>query len=243
MTKSSRGIGYHEGMKNQYYGDINDYRKYGLLRALFRETPITVCWMLTPDDRGPDGKKIQYLERAKKWRQFDPDLFDHLHDHVAVQERRGVEDFERSDLLPHARYYSAITPDDGDARRSYFEDLFQISEGTELIFFDPDDCMEVKSRPYGRKDSSKYLYWHEVEQTWDRGYSLLIFQHFTREKRSTLMDRHTSEFRTRLDAKLFQLIVTSHVVFYLVLQPQHATLLADKTALDSWSKESHLACQ
>lgn len=46
-------------MKNQYAGDINDFRKYAILRALatcgFR---VTVCWMLTPDDGGPDGRKV-----------------------------------------------------------------------------------------------------------------------------------------------------------------------------------------
>jgi hypothetical protein len=27
-------------MKHQYFGDINDYRKYGLLRLLVRGTPV-----------------------------------------------------------------------------------------------------------------------------------------------------------------------------------------------------------
>jgi hypothetical protein len=42
-------------MKNQYFGDINDYRKYGLLRILSDEGSMRtgVCWMLTRDDGGP----------------------------------------------------------------------------------------------------------------------------------------------------------------------------------------------
>jgi hypothetical protein len=38
-------------MKNQYFGDINDYRKYGLLRALQStgDGSLLVTWMLTPD--------------------------------------------------------------------------------------------------------------------------------------------------------------------------------------------------
>ena len=37
-------------MKHQYVGDINDYRKYALLRALSAggANRIGVCWMLTP---------------------------------------------------------------------------------------------------------------------------------------------------------------------------------------------------
>lgn len=42
-------------MKNQYFGDINDYRKYGLIRLLTGAGKLktTVCWMLTPDDPPP----------------------------------------------------------------------------------------------------------------------------------------------------------------------------------------------
>ena len=39
-------------MKNQYFGDINDYRKHGILRALSNggEVKTAVCWMLSPED-------------------------------------------------------------------------------------------------------------------------------------------------------------------------------------------------
>ena len=41
-------------MKEQYVGDVSDYRKYALLRALSQSGTIKVgvCWMLTlPDTR------------------------------------------------------------------------------------------------------------------------------------------------------------------------------------------------
>jgi hypothetical protein len=49
-------------MKNQYFGDINDYRKYGLLRA-FAEAHLSVgvCWLLTADDAGGDGELRRLL--------------------------------------------------------------------------------------------------------------------------------------------------------------------------------------
>ena len=44
-------------MKNQHFGDISDYRKYGLLRALQSsgDGRLLVAWMLTPDDGSRDG--------------------------------------------------------------------------------------------------------------------------------------------------------------------------------------------
>ncbi len=56
-------------MKNQYFGDIYDYIKYGLLRRLSPkgEVSTTLCWMLTPNDQGKDGHRISYLEDHAKW--------------------------------------------------------------------------------------------------------------------------------------------------------------------------------
>lgn len=56
-------------MKNQYFGDINDYRKYSLLRAIIRAGGfrIMAAWMLTPDDASTDGKFVSYLENPDKW--------------------------------------------------------------------------------------------------------------------------------------------------------------------------------
>src|SRR5687768_3003787 len=64
-------------MKNQYFADINDYFKYGILRCLGKGgLRIAVCWMLTPDDGRSDGRKISYLSNPDRWRNYDPVLFD-----------------------------------------------------------------------------------------------------------------------------------------------------------------------
>jgi len=67
-------------MKDQYFGDINDYRKYGLLRSisLASNLSILIAWMLTEDDGSTDGKFIQYLEEPNKWGHYDPPLYGEL---------------------------------------------------------------------------------------------------------------------------------------------------------------------
>ena len=66
-------------LKNQYFADINDYRKYGLLRQLEKSGfRIGICWMLTGLDGGSDGRLTSYVRDTEKWREFDPKLFDEL---------------------------------------------------------------------------------------------------------------------------------------------------------------------
>lgn len=48
-------------LKDQYVGDISDYEKYGLLRALSAsaDLPLAICWMLTaPDTTGEVGRTV-----------------------------------------------------------------------------------------------------------------------------------------------------------------------------------------
>ena len=53
-------------MKDQYFGDIGDYGKYGLLRFLAKKgIKIGVHWYLTPSDGSNDGKFTDYLDIAK----------------------------------------------------------------------------------------------------------------------------------------------------------------------------------
>jgi hypothetical protein len=49
-------------MKNQYVADVNDFRKYGLIRGLAEGNDLrtAVCWMLTPDDWRADGRKTRF---------------------------------------------------------------------------------------------------------------------------------------------------------------------------------------
>jgi len=82
-------------MKHQYFGDVNDYVKYGLLRCFANAgLRIGVCWMLTPEDKLPDGGKIKYLCRPEEWEHHDPYLFGHLSDTLAAPGGRNLRHIE-----------------------------------------------------------------------------------------------------------------------------------------------------
>ena len=83
-------------MKNQYFGDVNDFQKYAILRllAVNGSLKIGICWMLTADDQGNDGNLTAYLTQANLWKAYDPTLLEFLHQNVHLENRRDVKILE-----------------------------------------------------------------------------------------------------------------------------------------------------
>lgn len=211
-------------MKDQYFGDINDYRKYGLLRALSSVTrlPIGVCWLLTVPDARSDGEFRRYLEEPARWRQYDPDLYDRLRRLLDPAASRSVQHARTWDLVPGATYYEELLRDDARSRRTYFEGAWNALKSCPVVFLDPDNGIEIPSKRFGAKDSSKYVYWGEITRAYERGHSLVIYQHFIRESRDTYIARLAAQLAGRLQAPLVDSFRTAHVVFFLVARPEDA---------------------
>lgn len=212
-------------MKDQYFGDINDYRKYGLLRSIIRVSKfrLLISWMLTPDDSTGDGKIISYLEpkNQDKWLRYDEDLFRKLKDFLKNNKKREVKLMENSGLLTNATYYANRVPDCAFKRKVWVDELISQTQSSDLVFLDPDTGIEVKSTPYGCKNSSKYLYWHEVDALWSSGKSLLIYQHFPREKKADFIRRMLQALSEHTPDSLVEAFATPYVVFLMALQPKH----------------------
>jgi len=215
-------------MKNQYFGDINDYHKYGLLRALTAagDLSLSVCWMLTEDDGRRDGGKIRYLREPGRWRRFDPPLFDALQRAVADDDDRSVERIESSGLLDGAGFCRGRLTDGAARRRSYFDAAWQTARGREFIFFDPDNGVEVPSVRCGRRGSRKYIYYHELVAAFEAGHSLLVYQHFPRVQRSVYTPALAGIIRSRTRCRSVISLATGHVLFLLATRPEHAAALA-----------------
>ena len=213
-------------MKHQYFGDINDYRKYGILRTLSEcRLTITVCWMLTENDGRSDGRNISYLDEEEKFLRCDPKLFNALHDAVIKKNCRNVREIQTRRLIPKARYMNDLVPDSIVGRKSYFAKLLRVARGSDLIFFDPDNGIEVKSKPKGKKDSNKYVYWDEVENFWRNGYSLLMYQHFPRVNRNKYIKVIKRGIMSRTGSKDIVAFKTSSVAFFLLIQGKHRRLI------------------
>ena len=153
-------------VKNQYVGDVNDFYKYGLLRALAKDDErIGVFWMLTENDDGRDGNQVAYLENLSHGIHQDPELFQMMKELRAQSGPNRVDLIEAAQVIPGASYCASKILDDIDKRLAVFASAFKAFSDRSLIFFDPDNGLEVRSKKKGRKDSSKYLYRDEVKET------------------------------------------------------------------------------
>lgn len=217
-------------MKNQYVGDVNDYLKYGLIRMLTKnhEIPLTVCWMLTPDDNKNDGGKIEYLLKPKKWKECDQDLFDKLHEIVVKKTKQDVYEVENAGIIPNCTFFSNEMKTDGKLEReNYFAEFDRHLENTKvngenseakMIFFDPDNGIESrKAKPH----RTKYIYESEIEKYFMEKKTLLLYQHFTREEQRQFIKSKAEQLMEITKAPKVYSFKTTNVVFFLVPYPGH----------------------
>ncbi|MGX5709263.1 hypothetical protein [Brucella lupini] len=219
-------------MKHQYVGDINDYRKYALLRALSANgtNSIGVCWMLTPEDGRTDGNKLGYLQQPDRFRHFDADLFDILAHAAGEPDRRRLQVIEDSGAIPQATYFNELLPDNMSERQAFMNRCAAALGHTDLVFFDPDNGLEV-SIVNGRKNSSKYLYLDEAAAFYDTGKSLLIYQHFPRIERKAFVAQRSKQLRAIAPGCSIWAFTTAYVVFFCVLNPHSSDKL--RTAVEA----------
>ena len=101
----------------------------------------------------------------------------------------------------------------------------------DLVFVDPDNGIEVRSRPVGRKGSSKYVTWQEIRDLWETGCSILIYQHFRREPRAAFAERMISEVREQTGARFTAALRTPYVLYLLAAQERDETQFREAVAL------------
>lgn len=206
-------------MKNQYVGDINDYKKYSLIEIISEvlNEKVLIAWMLTEDDSRNDGNKLDYLKKEKNYRQSNPELFDKLKS--INKNKRRIDEVQKL-LGDKYNFYSKPLSDNKEKRTKYFESLIVEAENAGLVFFDPDNGIEVKSVKCGNKNSSKYLYWNEIEQFAKSEKDILIYQHFPRKERKQYVEdlKMTLQAKTKLEVLPIE---TANVLFLLATKQRN----------------------
>jgi hypothetical protein len=175
-------------MQNRYVGDIGDYLKLGIVRALSPAYRLGVAWWLFPDEgHNKDGRHIGYLDHPAEWRHFDPQLFDALGE-IVSSGKRDVRALETAHILPGAIFASDVIPIGGPilerrpARERWFASVQRAFHGTDLIFVDPDNGLQPDGYSHGSTKSGKSVLLSEPRELVRPGRCLIVYHHHTRRK-------------------------------------------------------------
>ena len=135
-------------MQDGFVGDIGDYVKYALLRAIRGNSRLGVAWYLHPNALGGAGKYTCYLHEPEKWCHLDPPLFDALK-RLVDGRNRSVQAVMDSEILgPSSMTDFSLTPldfgstkdrDRAEWRKSWFESVQKDPEKSSFVFADPDN--------------------------------------------------------------------------------------------------------
>lgn len=190
-------------MRHNYVGDIGDFYKYALLRHLTGQTSdanppykLGVVWYLYPDDcKTTDGLHTDYLTPSKesKFRPLDASAYDCLADIISRYkngEERRIQQIREYGMFNGVAFYEepltfmSLRSGAPQAiatrkkhRSSWLHKALQTTNGCALIFVDPDNGLPVKSMPSHRNKGAKYCFYEELSAFWQRGQSLVIYQH------------------------------------------------------------------
>ena len=181
-------------MQSRYVGDIGDYVKLALLRALSGfmdgcvdpKMRLGVVWWLVPDEtHNDDGRHIAYLKK-KNWRRYDPTVFDCL-EKIVTRGSRNIEQLQTPELLPGCKFFSEKVPlspkirQRAEERAQWIKRALTALEQCSLVFLDPDNGLAPVRYSVERKESRKSVSLEEIK-LFRAGRSLLVYHHQTRRK-------------------------------------------------------------
>ena len=209
-------------MQDQYVGDLGDFGKYGLLRALCGVTgadgrptlSLGVVWYRVPNEGGNDGKNLGYLDPLPKnlgrFTECDQALYDALFDivydkayPVVQRERRNVQAVKEADIFPSSTvFYPTRLIENGKPvdRSQWARAAREQTEGCKLVFLDPDNGLEIPSTQRHHKRAPKYVFYDEIAPFLERGQSVIVIHHAGRPKNQTV-DKQT---QTLLDKSVLR---------------------------------------
>jgi hypothetical protein len=231
-------------MKNQYVGDINDFRKYGLIDLLGKVFggKILFVWMLTRKD-DDNGNKVEYLNNPQKYRQFNHDLFDVLKEIVSKKQScttiENIIALEKNKLFQQYNFINDIVLDGSQDRNKYFEKVYKAAEGNDLIFLDPDNGIEIRSCKYGTKKSSKYIFWNEIIHLYNMDKDILFYQHFPRINHRVFTKNIIDECNSKLNGAKIIPLITQNALFVFITK-KYFKIKQLHTELKRWKGEMEI---
>lgn len=173
-------------MQDRYAGDVGDFGKFGLLRALSATgLSVGVNWYYTlppASERNASGSfkhndGMHGVPPALAG--CDQALADAL-GAIASSPTRSVLALMEKDLVPGARYFAELVP--RATRELWHHRATDQLSGCDVVFLDPDNGLLAPSVREGSPASVKYVLDREVTAYLERGQSVVLYHHRPRRQ-------------------------------------------------------------
>lgn len=197
-------------MQNRYVGDVGDFGKYALLRALVSDAlALAVVWCAFPDENhNGDGRHVSYLDNAR-YRALDPELHDELV-RIVKDGRRSMAEVEAAPIFRRNTMFvrklssgmssgQTTTQRRSSYRREWVEAALADTVFANLVFFDPDNGIGTAATARNGPKGGKFIYWDELLRFWERGQSLVVYHHLNR---TASVAAQTESLRVRFHSEL-----------------------------------------
>ena len=237
-------------MQDRYAGDVGDFIKLGLLRALSGGDElggvlrVGVNWYLAPDEsQNADGKHVSYVRpdhgSHASLRACDPDLMGRLAS--LVRGDRSVEALERAGALPDGSvtYRQRLRPGISEQqRRTWHTNALAALAEADLVFADPDNGIRAWA---DRSRAHKYALLNELGDHARRGHSLVIYHHADRSANVPAQAaRRLAEVRDATGLEAVGTVIARRGtcrLFLIAATSEHVTRLAHRAGrfADAWS--------
>ena len=181
-------------MQDRYAGDIGDYGKFAMLRAIEASgLALGINWYRTetaPYEIHEDGKygiPALYEECA-------PQLAAALNTIYFSEDGRSIQKLEQAELLQCKLYVRDPVPQNIQLRSDWHRQALSHLSSSEIVFLDPDNGLNVKSVKAGTQKSPKYVWIDEISDYISSGKSVIFYNHRSRKKPETYFSEFSARF-------------------------------------------------
>lgn len=248
-------------MQNRYFCDIGDFGKYGMLRELIKSgIKLGINWYLFPDEtHNGDGKHTQFLHNDRYGLSLcDLELYTFLQQSWNDIERgasRTVSKIEESKILGETQYFSKEIsfPFHTDCkvrlsrRKAWHNESMEMLKSAQIVFYDPDNGLEVDSVGITSKKGGKYVQYEELKNQYKAGQSIIVYYHgplwFKQGEIVPFVQKISNKIKEYIGndstVKCLKWETTSKRFYFWIMRPEHrAKLLGSFSVLSSgeWGK-------
>lgn len=227
-------------MQDRYTGDLGDFSKLGILRALQSAgLSIGVNWYLTPDENhNGDGRHVKYLNQ-EEYKACDEALWLELKNIVENNHRKAC--CLESESILKAHFYSERLDFRGKTRaerelmrKAWHDKALKALVGNDIACVDPDNGLIVPSA-VGKPKENKYVLCDELADYYAQHSSVIYYQHKARKQDDFYILQHEKlihapEFAGSKGLAL-KFITTSQRYYFFIIQPQHKEII-EKAVLE-----------